>query len=53
MALTLIKSKSLDEELEEIEIPIFDIIVHDEETWFERMIDDLEKANNSTKYEQN
>ena len=34
----LIESKSLEEEIEEIELPTFDIIVHEEETWFERAV---------------
>lgn len=42
--LTLISSKSTDEEtkeeLEEIELPFFDIIVHEDETWFTDLIEE-------------
>lgn len=39
----LIESKPLEEEIEEIELPTFDIIVHEEETWFERTIREIEE----------
>lgn len=41
--LTLIESKSLEQELEEIELRTFDIIVHEKETWFERAIQQIEE----------
>lgn len=41
-SLTLIDSKSDDEkikkEIEEIQLPLFDIIIHEDESWFEEMI---------------
>lgn len=43
--LTLIESKPLEEELEEIELPTYDIIVHEDETWFERTIREIEEDN--------
>lgn len=40
----LITSKSREEEIEEevteLELPFFDIIVHEDETWFDDMIDE-------------
>ena len=39
----LIESKSLEEEIEDIELPMYEIIVHEEETWFEKSIREIEK----------
>lgn len=43
--LTLIKSKPLDEQITDdfntIELPTFDIIEHEDETWFTEMIEEL------------
>lgn len=46
--LTLINSKpvneQIEEEIEEIQLPLFDIIVHEESTWFEDMITEQNEA---------
>lgn len=44
--LTLIKSKSLEDiedELKEIQLPLFDIIMNEDGTWFEKAIKKLEE----------
>ena len=41
--LKLILSKTVEEEIEEIQLPLFDIIEHDEETWFTEAIKKLEE----------
>lgn len=50
--LTLINSKpintELEEEMEEIGLPNFDIIVHEEETWFDEKIKEIEELNRIT-----
>lgn len=55
--LTLIKSRPLEEqlkdELEEIELPMFDIIVHTEDSWFQDMILEQEAAIEKIKRDHN
>lgn len=46
--LYLIKSPTLEEELEEIQLPLFDIIIHEDENWIQKAIRELEE--NDLKY---
>jgi hypothetical protein len=40
----VIKSKPLDEEIEEIQLSMFDIVEHEEEYWFHQMITNIENS---------
>ena len=44
--LTLINSPTLEQELEEIQLPLFDIIVNPDGTWFTRAVEELENDTN-------
>jgi len=55
--LELIKDKStreeIEDEVEEIQLPLFDITIHDDETWFQNMIKEINemiKQNDTTKH---
>lgn len=45
--LTILDSKlieeEIEEELEEIQLPLFDIVMHEDGTWVQRAIEELEK----------
>lgn len=36
-------SKSVEEEIEEIQLPLFDIIINEDGTWFEKTVRKLEE----------
>jgi hypothetical protein len=46
MRLYLVPSKSVEEEIEEIQLPLFDIIVNEDGTWFEKEVSKLENDTN-------
>lgn len=39
----LVPNKTTEQEIEEIELPTFDIIVHEEDTWFNDAIEQQEE----------
>lgn len=42
--LKLVESKSLTEEIKEIELPEFDVVFHEDETWFTEAVKQHEAA---------
>lgn len=46
--LTLIKNKSVEEEIEDIDLPNYDIIIHEVDTWFDDKIKEIEELKRIT-----